>query len=90
MSQPAVTRLPHELEEMLCCRLFERTNRGPIPTGAGQLLIRHATVFLAGIDKIYEDARSLKIGITGALRVGVATGGRPDIVPSAIGLGSSG
>lgn len=84
MSQPAATRMLHELEEMLCVPLFERTNRGLIATDAGQLLMRHATAFVAGIDKIYEDARSLKSGLSGSVRVGVASGARPDIVPRAL------
>lgn len=84
MSQPAATRLLHELEEMLCCPLFERTNRGLVATDTGRLLVRHATAFVAGIDKVYEDACLLRAGNTGSLRIGVSTAARPDLVPQSV------
>lgn len=40
MSQPAATRMLHEIEDMFGCDLFERLPRGMRPTALGQELIR--------------------------------------------------
>ena len=80
VSQPAATRLLHELEALFCVPLFERTNRGLLPTETGRLLVRHASVLVAGIDTVYEATRSVRLGTAGSLRVGIATGVRPERV----------
>lgn len=86
MSQPAATRLIHELEELMGVQLFERTSRGMVPTDMGRLLIRHASMFLAGIDHVYHEAIALKSGNAGNLRLGVMSGAPPQLVANAIAL----
>jgi len=84
MSQPAATRLVHELEELMGASLFERTSRGMAPTDLGRLLIRHASMVLAGIDHVYQEAMALRSGNAGMLRAGLFPGAPPKLLAAAI------
>jgi molybdate transport repressor ModE-like protein len=83
MSQPAATRLVQELEELMGASLFERSNRGMSPTDMGRLLMRHASVLLAGIDHVYQEAAALRSGSAGILRIGMNPGAPPAPVAQA-------
>lgn len=84
VTQPAATRLLHELEDLVGTPLFQRTNRGLTPTDVGRLLIRHASTLVNGIDTIYEQAGALAAGDAGSLRIGISTGAAPGLVPDAV------
>ncbi len=84
MSQPAATRLVHELEALMGASLFERTHRGMTPTDMGRLLMRHASVLLAGIDHVWQEAAALRSGSAGLLRIGMNAGAPPAPVADAI------
>jgi DNA-binding transcriptional LysR family regulator len=84
MSQPAATRLLQELEELIGVQLFERTSRGMAPTDMGRLLIRHASMVLAGIDHVYHEAAALRSGNAGSVRLGVSPGASPQLVARAV------
>ncbi len=47
MSQPAATKLLKDLEIDFDVRLFDRTNRGVVPTHFGEALVRHGKLVLA-------------------------------------------
>ncbi len=49
ISQPAATKLLKDLESYFNVRLFERTNRGVIPTQFGEALVQHGKLVLAQI-----------------------------------------
>lgn len=49
VTQPAVSKTLAELEDIVSCRLFERSSRGVTPTDAGRILLRHAGVSLRAI-----------------------------------------
>ena len=84
MSQPAASRLIQELEDLMGSSLFERTSRGMTPTDMGRMLMRHASLFLAGLDQVYEQAVALRTGNAGVLRVGFFPGTPPKLVGCAI------
>lgn len=84
MSQPAATRLIQELEDLMGASLFERTSRGMAPTAMGHMLMRHASLFLAGLDQVHEEAVALRTGNAGVLRVGFFPGTPPKLVGCAI------
>lgn len=86
MSQPAATRLIHELEGLVGAELFERTSRGMVPTDMGRLLTRHASMLLAGIDHVHHEAAALKAGNAGNLRLGLSPGTSPRLVAQAIAM----
>lgn len=84
MSQPAATRLVHELEDLMGDSLFERTSRGMVPTDMGRLLMRHASMVLAGIEHVYQEAAELRSGNAGVLRLGMFPGAPPKLVADAV------
>ena len=84
MSQPAASRLIQELEDLMGSSLFERTSRGMTPTDMGRMLMRHASLFLAGLDHVYEEAVALRTGNAGVLRVGLFPGTPPRLMGAAI------
>ena len=84
MSQPAATRLIQELEDLMGASLFDRTSRGMAPTDMGRLLIRYASMVLAGIDHVYQEAAALRSGNAGILRVGLFPGAPPMLLANAI------
>lgn len=76
ITQPAVTKTIHELEEILGVRLLARGRRGAVPTAEAALFLRHAQ---ASISALGEAVRSVTAGqAQRPLRVGVL----PTLAPS--------
>ena len=73
ISQPAISKSIHKLEESLSCRLFSRSSRGVVLTEEGSILysyVRDAFTSLnAGEDKL---KRSIALGV-GHINIGVST-----------------
>src|SRR5919107_847808 len=55
VSQPALTKSLHELEDLLQVRLFDRHARGVRPTAAGTVLVRSARRVLAEVRRLDEE-----------------------------------
>jgi len=55
LSQPSVTRALRELECVVQTPLFQRTKRGMLPTGAGEVLIRHAKLMYIELSAARND-----------------------------------
>ncbi|MPS28321.1 LysR family transcriptional regulator [Pigmentiphaga sp.] len=51
-TQPAVSRMLAELEDMVGARLFERTSKGTFPTVHGASMIRHARWVLGDLERM--------------------------------------
>lgn len=58
LSQPAVSRALLAVEAKLDTRLFERTQGGLVPTGAGQRLLAGAREVLVGLGDLERDVRN--------------------------------
>jgi DNA-binding transcriptional LysR family regulator len=84
MSQPAATRMLHEIEDMFGCDLFERLPRGMRPTALGQELIRFAESAISGLDRCAEDLIARQQGGYGYLSIGTIMGAAPDLVMDSI------
>ncbi len=70
LSQPALSRQIHALEDELGVPLFDRVGRRIQLTSEGDDLLRRSRRLLAEADSLGERARLLKGGETGILRVG--------------------
>jgi DNA-binding transcriptional LysR family regulator len=70
LSQPALSRQIHALEEELGVPLFDRLGHRVQLTSEGEDLLRRSRRLLAEADSLSERARLLKGGETGILRVG--------------------
>lgn len=87
ISQPAISRQIHQLEEEVGARLFDRLPRGLVLTPAGRALLAEAHKALALIDSGVRVARLISDGMRGLLRLGfVENAGWDGFVPSAFGL----
>ena len=84
MSQPAATRMLHEIEDMFGCDLFERLPRGMRPTALGSELIRFAESAISGLDRCAEDLMARQQGGYGYLSIGTIMGAAPDLVMDSI------
>lgn len=85
LTQPAATKLLHDLEDALGAPLFERHAWGMSPTPYGETFVHHARGMLNDLARAEADIRAQRSGATGSLRVGGATGAVPRFVAPAIG-----
>jgi DNA-binding transcriptional LysR family regulator len=72
LSQPALTKSIHNLEEELEVPLFTRGPRGMRPTLYGDVLLRHARLLRNEGERAIAEIQAVKAGHVGHLRLGVA------------------
>lgn len=84
VSQPAATKMVQDLELDFEARLFERTNRGVVPTTAGKALIRHAKLIFAQLSSAAQELDDLSEGTAGRVVVGTLLAASAGLLPSAI------
>ena len=70
ISQPAVTKALHEVEDIFASTLFERTSRGLVPTAPGEAVLDYARRWLAELESTTHVLTSLGAGRAGRLRLG--------------------
>jgi DNA-binding transcriptional LysR family regulator len=70
LSQPALSRQIHALEDELGVPLFDRIGRRVRLTSEGEDLLRRSRQLLTDVESLGERARALRAGQTGLLRVG--------------------
>ncbi len=71
VSQPTVTRAIQELERVFSVTLFDRTNRGSVPTAFGALVLESARRVALDIDDLKRDIALLKGLDVGELHLGI-------------------
>ena len=73
ISQPAISKSIHKLEESVGCKLFSRSSRGVVLTDEGKLLYEHVSeafeTLTMGEEKL---KRSIELGV-GHLKIGVSS-----------------
>jgi DNA-binding transcriptional LysR family regulator len=84
MSQPAISKMVLEIEEIFGARLFERTRRGVEPTAAGDALVQRARLLLVDAAAAREEVASVVAGTAGVVRVGVQPVVESDLLRRAI------
>lgn len=84
MSQPAASKLLHELEDTLGVPLFERHARGVEPTAFGLILVRHAHAVLAELRRAQDAVEALKRGDRLRVAIGSVMSPGTDLVPMAL------
>lgn len=72
LTPSAITRSVQKLEAELGVVLFSRSTRTVHPTEAGERLARHASSVIAGADGLRAEARALREGAAGAIRIGAS------------------
>lgn len=86
VSQPAVSRMLGEVENMLGVQLFERSTRGTQPTAAGRSIARFARGVLAEYERTRDEIAAEASGAAGRTRVGSMVVALPTVVSPAVKL----
>ncbi len=86
MSQPACSKLLHQLELLTGGSLFTRHVRGMAPTAEGEAFVRHARAALREIRQAGEAVAALRAGMSGTIRLGTEATSATGLVPRAIAL----
>ncbi|MGX5843663.1 LysR family transcriptional regulator [Mesorhizobium sp. ArgA1] len=86
MTQPAVSKSLHELENMLGQRIFDRLSRGVAPTPAGEIVLRHAKIMLRQLRHATEELSMQLTGQVGEVHVGSLLAATPFLLPRSIGI----
>ncbi|MEX0368294.1 MAG: LysR substrate-binding domain-containing protein [Ruegeria sp.] len=81
ISQPAATKLIKDLELDFGVQLFDRTNRGMVPTVFGKALIRHGKLILAQISHAAQELDDLNEGNGGRVVVGTLLAASAEFLP---------
>ncbi|MEP5728527.1 MAG: LysR substrate-binding domain-containing protein [Sulfitobacter sp.] len=84
ISQPAATKMIQDLELDFEVKLFERTNRGVIPTVFGETLIRHGKLIFAQVSNAAQELDDLNEGNAGRVVIGTLLAASTGVLPAAI------
>lgn len=86
VTQPAVTRTIRELEVLFDCNLFERNNRGVVPTVFGLSVGRYAQSLTTELRHTMDELNALKSGDEGHVIIGTLISAATQLLPNAIAL----
>lgn len=84
ISQPAATKMIQDLELDFEVKLFNRTNRGVVPTVFGETLIRHGKLIFAQVSNAAQELDDLNEGSAGRVVVGTLLAASTSLLPTAI------
>lgn len=73
ISQPAASRMLHEVESLLKAPLFERAAKGMVPTRFGEAMAKRARSILLEIREANREITELKTGYGGSVNFGSVT-----------------
>jgi DNA-binding transcriptional LysR family regulator len=86
LSQPACSKLLHELEMVAGAALFTRHARGMTLTGEGEVFVTHARAALREINGAGAAVAALRSGLTGSVTIGTEATSATALVPRAVAL----
>ncbi|TEA78841.1 LysR substrate-binding domain-containing protein [Allopusillimonas ginsengisoli] len=86
LTQPAVTKIIHELEGHFGGLLLVRSNRGVYPTDLGKIVGRRAKSLLAEMRHMTDEVNAFNEGMAGQVLVGTLISAAADLLPRAIQL----
>jgi len=84
VSQPAASKMIHDIELDFEVSLFDRTNRGVVPTVFGETLIRHGKLIFAQVSNAAQELDDLSEGNAGRVVVGTLLAASTGLLPDAI------
>ncbi len=86
LTQPAVTKVIHELESCFDGALFARSNRGVVPTELGLLLGRRVKSLMAELRYMTDELNDFRLGTSGHVIVGTLISASARLLPTAIAM----
>jgi DNA-binding transcriptional LysR family regulator len=84
LSQPAATKMLHELEDALGQPLFDRVGRGLRVNAAGEVVMAYFRGMRGTMESLNRELQELRRGGTGQLRVGCIMAASPEHLTSAL------
>jgi DNA-binding transcriptional LysR family regulator len=84
MTQPAASKLLREIETAVDAKLFERHARGIVPTGCGEIWVRHARLALLEMNQAQDETVALKCGRTGTVAIGTVLSPGTSLIPMTV------
>jgi DNA-binding transcriptional LysR family regulator len=84
MTQPTATKLLQDLERNIGLPLFDRGRRGMQPTNYGEVMIRHARLVLADLERTRLELKALSSGATGRIKIGAVISAIPFLLARAV------
>lgn len=84
LTQPAITKIIHEVETELGVQLFVRTSRGTHCTAFGRILAEHARLVFTQLDAAAAEIHDAREGLSGRVVVGALIAGAAAILPRAL------
>jgi DNA-binding transcriptional LysR family regulator len=84
MTQPTATKLLQDLEHNIGLPLFDRGRRGMQPTNYGEVMIRHARLVLADLERTRLELEALSSGATGQIKIGAVISAIPFLLARAV------
>lgn len=84
LTQPAITKILHEIEDDLQVQLFTRTSRGTHCTPFGAILADHARLVFAQLDQAAAEIHDSRDGRAGRVTVGALIAGTAALLPRAV------
>ncbi|MCY1430149.1 HTH-type transcriptional regulator GbpR [compost metagenome] len=86
LTQPAVTKIVHELESYFDAPLLIRGNRGVTATPLGELVARRAKSLLAELRSLTDEVNAYQEGTSGHVMVGTLISASSTLLPRALQL----
>lgn len=84
LTQPAVTKAIFDLESFFETTLFERSNRGVVPTEFGVMIGRRVKSLIAEMRYMTEEVNAFRSGESGHIFVGTLISASAQLLPQAI------
>jgi DNA-binding transcriptional LysR family regulator len=84
ITQPAATKTVQEIERLFGCQLFDRSQRGLVPTVAGEVLLRGARLILSDLDRVEAELRALSGNAHAVLRLGAPPALAMNLLPGMV------
>lgn len=84
LTQPAASKLLRQVEVTLGVQLFERQTRGMVPTGYGEILVRHARAALSELGLARKEIAALRSGLLGKAAIGMVLDPNNNLVAKAV------
>jgi DNA-binding transcriptional LysR family regulator len=84
LTQPSVTKAIYELEKFVGATLFERSNRGVVPTDIAHMLGRRVKTLMAELRYMSDELNAALSGESGHVIVGTLIAGSAKLLPEAI------
>lgn len=82
LSQPAISKMLNEVEDVFAVRLFDRSHQGVQANAFGTSAVYRARVILNELARAHDEIDALRAGATGMVRVGAPS--VTSIVPAAV------